>query len=287
MKKGSIVRGLAGAFLAGCLLSGCQAEVASSGAARPVADEAAAGKPAGTARAAAGSPAAAQPAPDAASGGKPAGGAGTAAGPSAAAAVPAGSEERTSVEQPDSVLVLVNKQHALPEGYKPSDLVEPDVPFLFKEHLEKRLMRKEAAAALEKLFAGARQDGIELAGVSAFRSFSTQRAVFGQYVRQDGEDKARSYSAVPGTSEHQTGLAIDLSGRSGACAATDCFDGTPEARWIAEHSYEYGFILRYPKGQEALTGYQYEPWHIRYVGVKAAADIFKQHLTLEQYLGAL
>lgn len=275
MKKGSIVRGLAGAFLAGCLLSGCQVEVASSGAARPAADEAAAGKPAGTARAAAGSPAAAQPAADATPGG-----AGT-------AAVPAGSEEQTSVEQPDSVLVLVNKQHALPEGYKPSDLAEPDVPFLFKEHLEKRLMRKEAAAALEKLFAGARQDGIELAGVSAFRSFSTQRAVFGQYVRQDGEDKARSYSAVPGTSEHQTGLAIDLSGRSGACAATDCFDGTPEARWIAEHSYEYGFILRYPKGQEALTGYQYEPWHIRYVGVKPAADIFKQHLTLEQYLGAL
>ncbi|TVY06902.1 M15 family metallopeptidase [Paenibacillus cremeus] len=188
------------------------------------------------------------------------------------------------VTNPNDFLVLVNKHNMLPTGYKPDDLTEPNIPFLFKEHTEKRMMRKEAAAALEQLFAGARKDGIALAGVSAFRSFSTQQAVFSQYAKQDGAAKAQTYSALPGTSEHQTGLAIDLSGKDGKCAAADCFDGTAEAEWIAAHSAEYGFILRYPKGSESLTGYQYEPWHIRYVGREAALDMVKKGLVLEQYV---
>ncbi|UUZ86150.1 M15 family metallopeptidase [Paenibacillus sp. P26] len=146
---------------------------------------------------------------------------------------------------------------------------------------------KKRRPALEQLFAGARKDGIALAGVSAFRSYTTQKAIFGQYAKQDGIVKTQTYSAEPGTSEHQTGLAVDLSGKDGKCAATDCFDGTAEAKWIAAHSAEYGFILRYPKGAEELTGYQYEPWHIRYVGRQAALDMVKNGWVLEQYLDAV
>jgi len=184
-------------------------------------------------------------------------------------------------------MVLVNKQFALPEKYEPSDLVYPDVPFTFKEKIEKRKMRKEAAAALEKLFAGAKKDGISLAGVSAYRSNATQKSIFNNYVKNDGEEKAKTYSAVPGHSEHETGLAIDVSGSDGKCAAQDCFGGTKEAEWLAKHSAEYGFIIRYLKGKESITGYQYEPWHIRYVGTQAAKEIASKGITLEEYLNAV
>ncbi|WP_282937790.1 D-alanyl-D-alanine carboxypeptidase family protein [Paenibacillus sp. RC67] len=191
------------------------------------------------------------------------------------------------VAEPESISVLVNKQFALPEKYEPSDLVYPDVPFTFKEKIEKRKMRKEAAAALEKLFAGAKKDGIYLAGVSAYRSHATQKTVFNNYVKTDGEEKAKTYSAVPGHSEHETGLAIDVSGSDGKCAAQDCFGGTKEAEWLAKHSAEYGFIIRYLKGKESITGYQYEPWHIRYVGTQMAKEIASKGITLEEYLNAV
>ncbi|QDX95829.1 D-alanyl-D-alanine carboxypeptidase family protein [Brevibacillus laterosporus] len=187
------------------------------------------------------------------------------------------------VTTPDSVEVLVNKQYKLPDSYKPQDLVYPDVPFLFNEKIEKRMMRKEAADGLQQLFAGAKQEGIMLAGVSAYRSHSTQTTLFTRYVKKDGEEAAKKYSAVPGHSEHETGLAIDVSGSTGKCAAEDCFDGTPEAVWLADHAHEYGFIIRYPKGKEAITGYQYEPWHLRYVGKEAAGEIHEKGITLEEY----
>lgn len=191
------------------------------------------------------------------------------------------------VTNPESVSVLVNKQYALPSSYEPKDLVYPNVPFTFKEQLEKRKMRKEAAQALEKLFDGAKKDGIALAGVSAYRSYATQKTVFNNYVKKDGEEKARNYSAVPGHSEHETGLAIDVSGSDGKCAAEDCFGNTKEASWLAKHASEYGFIVRYLKGKESITGYQYEPWHIRYVGTQAAKEIADKGITLEEYLNAV
>lgn len=189
--------------------------------------------------------------------------------------------------KPESVSVLVNKQFALPDSYNPSDLVYPDVPFTFKEQIEKRKMRKEAAGALEQMFAGAKKDGIYLAGVSAYRSHATQTSLFNQYVKKDGEEKAKTYSAVPGHSEHETGLAIDVSGSDGKCAADDCFGGTKEANWLAKHATEYGFIIRYPKGKESITGYQYEPWHIRYVGTKISKEIGSKNSTLEEYYNAV
>jgi D-alanyl-D-alanine carboxypeptidase len=187
------------------------------------------------------------------------------------------------VAKPDDIAVLVNKTYALPENFKPKDLVEPNVPFIFKEKSEKRLMRKEAAEALEKLFAGAKKDGVYLAGVSGYRSRSTQKALFNRYVQKDGEEAARRYSAEPGHSEHETGLAMDVSGSDGKCAAEDCFAGTKEAKWLAEHAHEYGFIIRYPQGKESVTGYQYEPWHLRYVGNDIAKEIAEKGITLEEY----
>lgn len=192
-----------------------------------------------------------------------------------------------TASNPDSMTVMINKQYKLPDNYRPSDLVYPNVRFTFKEKIEKRMMRKEAADALEQLFDGAKQDGIFLAGVSAFRSQSTQVRLFDNYVKRDGEEAARRYSAVPGHSEHQTGLAIDVTSSDGKCAAESCFAGTPEAKWLADHAHEYGFIIRYPEGKEAITGYVYEPWHIRYVGKDIAAKIAESGLTLEEYYNAV
>ncbi|UQZ37477.1 peptidase M15 [Paenibacillus sp. PK3_47] len=189
--------------------------------------------------------------------------------------------------EPDSLTVMVNKQYKLPDNYKPSDLVYPDVRFIFSEKIEKRMMRRTAATALEEMFAGAEKDGIYLAGVSAYRSEKTQTVLFNNYVARDGEEKARTYSAVPGHSEHQTGLSIDISGSEGKCAAESCFGGTKEADWLAAHAAEYGFIIRYPEGKEAITGYMYEPWHVRYVGKEIAADIAARGITLEEYYDAV
>ncbi|RIX51314.1 D-alanyl-D-alanine carboxypeptidase family protein [Paenibacillus nanensis] len=191
------------------------------------------------------------------------------------------------IAQPESIAALVNPFNKLPEDYNPDDLVYPDVRFTFSEKIEKRMMRKEAAEALEQMFAGAEEDGIYLAGVSAYRSHETQKALFNRYVERDGYDKARTYSALPGTSEHETGLAVDVSGSDGKCAAEDCFGETKEADWLKKYAAEYGFIIRYPEGKQDITGYQYEPWHLRYVGTDIAQDIAASGGTLEEYYNAV
>jgi len=193
-------------------------------------------------------------------------------------------EEPELVAHPGSITVLVNKQHALPEDYVPTDLVEPDVRFIFEEKHERRLMRAEAATALEELFAAAEEDGIYLAGVSGYRSYAYQDSLFTAYVSTDGLELAQRYSARPGQSEHQTGLAMDISGSTGECAADDCFAGTPEAEWLAAHAHEHGFILRYPEGKEPITGYMYEPWHVRYLGEELAQKVYDSGLTYEEYV---
>lgn len=184
---------------------------------------------------------------------------------------------------PESVAVIVNQSYKLPDDYSPKDLVYPDVRFTFNDMIEKRMMRQEAATALEKMFEGAEVDGIYLAGVSAYRSHATQTALFNRYVERDGYEKAVTYSAIPGTSEHETGLAIDVSASDGKCAAQDCFGDTVEAVWLAENAADYGYIIRYQKGKEDITGYKYEPWHLRYVGVELAKEIASAGITLEEY----
>ncbi|EIT85674.1 peptidase M15B and M15C DD-carboxypeptidase VanY/endolysin [Fictibacillus macauensis ZFHKF-1] len=191
------------------------------------------------------------------------------------------------VSNPESIPVLVNKQSKLPENYTPKDLIYPNVPFIFAEKIEKRKMRKPAAQALEKLFAAAEKNGVPLSGVSAYRSHAIQTAVFNNYVKKDGYQKARTYSALPGTSEHETGLSIDVTSRDGKCPAQDCFDETKQAKWLAKHASEYGFIIRYPKGKDNVTGYKYEPWHIRFVGKDIAVKIAESNGTLEEYLNAV
>ncbi|KKO54535.1 M15 family metallopeptidase [Paenibacillus sp. DMB20] len=187
------------------------------------------------------------------------------------------------VTNEDSVAVVVNKQRSLPDGYAPGDLVEPNVKFSFDEPHEKRNMRKEAAEALEKLFAAAESEGIELRAVSGYRSYERQKSVYESHVRSKGEEEARRISAVPGTSEHQTGLSIDVSSASAGYELSEAFGDTKEGLWLAENAPEYGFIIRYPEGQEGITGYVYEPWHIRYVGEDLAPDIAASGLTLEEY----
>ncbi|MBM7694431.1 D-alanyl-D-alanine carboxypeptidase [Peribacillus deserti] len=191
------------------------------------------------------------------------------------------------VAQPSAITVMVNKENKLPDGYVPRDLVYTSIPFIFQEKLEKTKMRKEASDAISRLFASAKAEGVELLGVSAYRSFVTQTALYNSYVQKDGYEKARTYSAVPGTSEHQTGLSIDVTGGNGACPAESCFGNTKEAKWLEAHASEYGFIIRYPNGKSSITGYKYEPWHLRYIGTSAAKDIMSQKITLEEYMNAV
>ena len=136
------------------------------------------------------------------------------------------SDDIATISDADSVMVLVNKINKLPEDYTPANLVYPNVKFTFNERIEKRMMVKEAADALEDLFKASDKDGLPLAGVSAYRSHSRQKQLFESYVKKDGLEKAQTYSAYPGTSEHETGLAIDVTGSDGKCSATDCFADT-------------------------------------------------------------
>ncbi|WP_066047890.1 M15 family metallopeptidase [Robertmurraya korlensis] len=188
------------------------------------------------------------------------------------------------IQNPLNVLALVNKMFALPDSYNPADLVKPNVSFSFGDQtIEKSLLRKEAALALEKMFTEAKASGIELYAVSGYRSYERQRILFDAEVKKSGEEKAAQVVALPGNSEHQSGLAMDISSKSANLSLTESFGETNEGKWLAANAHKYGFILRYPKGKETITGYQYEPWHFRYVGVNAAQTIFEKNITLEEY----
>lgn len=191
----------------------------------------------------------------------------------------------TIVHNPKSMTVVVNKQRTLPEGYKPDDLTVPDVAFYFDQFLPKKQMRKEAAHALEDLFAAAKEDGEELVAASGYRSYERQKRIFESYVEIYGEEETKTFSAMPGTSEHQTGLAMDVTSAKMSFELDQSFRKTSEGKWLAEHAYEYGFVIRYPKGKDNITGYTYEPWHLRYVGKDKAEEIHNQSLTLEEFFG--
>jgi D-alanyl-D-alanine carboxypeptidase len=178
---------------------------------------------------------------------------------------------------------LVNKQRNLPATYVPPDLVAPAVRFSFSGQAEKRNLRAEAALALEELFAAAGKRGLTLAAVSGYRSYATQEQIFNRNVDLYGRDEASRFSAYPGQSEHQTGLAMDVSCAAIGYKLEEEFARTPEGKWLAENAASFGFIIRYPEGSEDLTGYVYEPWHIRYVGKAVALDIAAQGVTMEEY----
>ena len=188
------------------------------------------------------------------------------------------------IQNATNTMALVNKEYALPDGYAPSDLVRPKVEFSFGDQdIEKSYLRKEAAAAMELMFSDALKNGIHLFAVSGYRSYERQKVVFDAEVNKVGYEKAVQAVAVPGNSEHQSGLSMDISSESAQFGLTEQFGETPEGKWLANNAHRFGFIQRYPKGKEGITGYQYESWHYRFVGVKAATEIFENGLTLEEY----
>lgn len=185
---------------------------------------------------------------------------------------------------PDNILVLVNKDRALPEDYEPGDLVVPDINFLFEEESPKKYLRQEAASHMEELFQAAQEAGLELYASSGYRAYETQKYVYDSKLKKDGRAEADRLVSRPGHSEHQTGLAMDLTSREIKFQLDQAFEDTKEGKWIKDQAHKYGFILRYPKEAEAITKYKYEPWHIRYVGREAAREIYENGLTLEEYM---
>lgn len=184
-------------------------------------------------------------------------------------------DDARPIDDPADPLVLVNKYHGLPEVYVPE-----------LEKLGGRYgvgsMVPKAAAAFRAMADAAKQDGISLRSVSAYRSYQTQQGLYQHYVSIDGKANAQRYSARPGYSEHQTGLALDIN----TASISAHFENTAEYAWLRANGARFGFLLRYPQEKESITGYRYEPWHYRYVGQAIARTCMDQGLTYEEYLAA-
>ncbi|MDE5946193.1 MAG: D-alanyl-D-alanine carboxypeptidase family protein [Oscillospiraceae bacterium] len=157
-------------------------------------------------------------------------------------------------------ILIANKTYGLPEDYDPG-------------------LDSETETQFNVLAQAAANEGLDIWLASGYRSYDTQNRIYNNYVDSYGQASADTFSARAGHSEHQTGLAIDVN------SIDDSFAGTPEAVWLENHAHEYGFIIRYPKGKESITGYKYEPWHIRYLGVDKATEVYNSGLTLEEFLG--
>lgn len=176
-----------------------------------------------------------------------------------------------------SGILLVNKNHPLPADYAPD---------YTGSNGQSTSLQGDADAAAQAFLAAANAQGNSMYILSGYRSYDVQATLFANYAAANGEDLANTFSARAGQSEHQTGLAFDVgdAAHSGYNLQTS-IDQFPGVQWMMQHCAEYGFILRYPEGKEDITGYQYEPWHFRYVGVDAATAIMASGLTLEEYLG--
>lgn len=157
-------------------------------------------------------------------------------------------------------ILIVNKTYSLPKDYNYG-------------------LTDETMEAFSKMQEAAAKDGISLEIVSGFRSYEEQEVLYKKYTAENGQKEADTFSARPGYSEHQSGLAMDINNADFSTV------GSKDMEWLAKHCTEYGFIIRFPKGKENITGYSYEPWHIRFVGKEIAKDIKKKNLCLEEYLG--
>lgn len=187
-----------------------------------------------------------------------------------------------SIDDPTSLWVIVDKLRPLrPPSYVPPDLVTVDVP-----HTNPPILRRAAASAVERLFAAGTAAGVHLASNSTYRPFDDQQRIYASDRQRLGVAGADRLTARPGYSEHQTGLAIDIGTASGHCDIDPCFATTPEGRWLAANAWRYGFVLRYPNGQEQVTGIEFEPWHYRYVGSALATEYHDEGATsLEAFFG--
>ncbi len=191
-----------------------------------------------------------------------------------------------SLDAADSIWVIANKIRPLqPTSYIPEPLVVPAVAMRQPISGDERRLRQDTATALEEMFAAAQKDGVSLKLLSGYRSYAFQNALYNRYVSIQGQATADLESARPGHSEHQTGLAADIGGISNtACDIEACFTDTIEGKWIAENAYVYGFVIRYPQNKTAITGYIFEPWHVRFVGSELAYELQASSVqTLEEY----
>ena len=185
--------------------------------------------------------------------------------------------ETTEVEDSDSLLVLVNKYHYLPDGYEPDDLGY--IPGAYGNNVPMRKVIIEPFKELQK--AAEEEIGVQFMPTTAYRGYSFQKTLYDRYVNEDGIEKADTYSARPGYSEHQTGLSIDL---RNTALNSDIRLTDDDYEWLSNNAYRFGFIIRFPEDKTYITGYQFENWHIRYVGLDVAKIIYEQDLTLEEYI---
>lgn len=191
--------------------------------------------------------------------------------------------DKIDIISDESNTVLVNKFNSLSEDYTPEDLVTVSVPTIL-ENPEVNQLREVASTALTNMFAAAEEEDLFLFARSGFRSYNTQVQLFNGYADKHGEEAANKYSAKPGFSEHQTGLVMDVTSESVQFQLTEQFGETPEGKWIEENAHQFGFIIRYPKGKEDITGYIYEPWHLRYLGKDVAKEVYESNVTYEEFL---
>ncbi|HEY1063747.1 MAG TPA: M15 family metallopeptidase [Candidatus Saccharimonadales bacterium] len=194
-------------------------------------------------------------------------------------------KQQYSLTDPASIWVVVNKQRPLnPKEYVPGDLRTPAVALRLPADNSSMHMRNAAATALEKMFADATANNLPLRLASAYRSYTYQVGLYAGYVQKEGQVAADAESARPGYSEHQTGLAVDVGNADGVCEVEQCFGEMPAGQWVAAQAYKYGFLLRYPQGKTVVTGYEYEPWHLRYIGVDLATKMHDNGVTtLEEF----
>jgi len=181
-------------------------------------------------------------------------------------------------------LMLVNREYVLPADYEPSDLIRPNV----KHDSSAIMMRAEAAHALEELFAAAKAEmGYTLIAASGYRSYRTQEIIFERKIKNTGSrEKAMLLVAPPGASEHQLGMAMDVKCPSVKNLHPN-FAKTKEGQWLRENAHRFGFIIRYKEEWTEITGYSYEPWHVRYVGKEHAQAIYQLDIPLEEYIETL
>ena len=185
-------------------------------------------------------------------------------------------------EKGDNLLVLINKNVRLPESYEPSDLASIDG--LVGTTYKGMLLRSAAVEALGTMAKVAKKDKVNLIVLSAYRSYWSQEATFSSWVGSAGLAAAETFSARPGHSQHQLGTAVDFTAESVNLGLTEYFTQSKEGAWLSQNASKFGFVLSYPEGKEVITGYTYEPWHWRYIGVENAQKMVTSGLILEEFL---
>lgn len=188
----------------------------------------------------------------------------------------------TLTEDDGNLLVLVNKEYTVARGYYPTDMVDIDGSLSTNQKLK---VKREAYDAYKAMLADAQAEGLNFCICSAYRSYELQESLYYNSLSTNGKEYTDKMFAYPGRSEHHTGYAIDVTSASMNWGLSQDYADYPDGAWIAENCAEYGFIIRYPKGEEDITGYMYEPWHIRYVGVDIAREITEAGITFEEYMG--